>query len=208
LTCRALEIREGIMRTRPDFVSAYSTRFNVLALLAILALPATVTGQQALSPVQIEARRASRAHERADLLEARAEQLRASPRWYLDAARLYRRAALLRGNDARAVNNFRSSAWMYSAAGNNGLAREMMEKAAEHAADVGGIEDAANAYIDAAFLAVASDRQDKVPALLGRMHAVLSSPLLPETRRASILQRIGENSEVARLDSVVVGRSP
>lgn len=194
------------MRTRPDFVSACSTRFNVLAVLAILAIPAAVTGQQALSPVQIEARRASQANERADLLEARAEQLRASPRWYLDAARLYRRAALLRGTDARAVGNFRSAAWMYSAVGNNGLASQLMEKAAERAAAVGGVEDAANAYIDAAFLAVASSRQDKVPAILGRMHAVLSSPLLPETRRTSILQRIGEHSEVAKLDSVVRGR--
>lgn len=194
------------MRTRPDFVSACSTRFNVLALLAILAIPAAVTGQQALSPVQIEARRASQANERADLLEARAEQLRASPRWYLDAARLYRRAALLRGTDARAVGNFRSAAWMYSAVGNNGLASQLMEKAAERAAAVGGVEDAANAYIDAAFLAVASSREDKVPAILGRMHAVLSSPLLPETRRSSILQRIGEHSDVAKLDSAVRGR--
>ena len=121
------------MRTRPDFVSACSTRFSVLALFAILAIPAAVTGQQALSPVQIESRRVSRANERADLLEARAEQLRASPRWYLDAARLYRRAALLRGTDARAVGNFRSAAWMYSAAGNNGLASQLMEKAAERA---------------------------------------------------------------------------
>jgi hypothetical protein len=59
------------------------------------------------------------------------------------------------------------------------------------------VEESANAYIDAALLAVAEQRVDKVPVLLSRMHTVLSSPLLPEARRSKILERIQGDDRIA-----------
>jgi hypothetical protein len=163
-------------------------------------VPSTSGAQQSLSPVQIAAARSETENARADALEDRARALYATPSKFRDAAQLHRRAAMIRGIDPRAVESFRSAAWLYSAAHNNGLATQMMVKAGEQAAMAGRLEDAANSYIDAALLAVADNREDKVANILSRMHVVLSAPLLPEDRRAKILERIQADSRVAKLD--------
>jgi hypothetical protein len=174
-----------------------------LGACVLIAAAPTVGAQHQLSPVQIEADRLARQNARADTLEEQARTLYSNARWYVDAARLHRRAAALRGVDPRAVASFRSAAWLYSVAGIHQVARDMMEQAAERAKSVGDVEGAANSYIDAAFLAIASGREDQVPAILRRVHAVLGSPILPAERRASVLQRIGGASQLARLDSAV-----
>jgi hypothetical protein len=170
-------------------------------VVAVSAVPAPVEAQQPLSPVQVEADRLATANARADSLEERARAMYSTPIWYIDAARLHRRAAGMRGNDPRAVASFRSAAWLYSIAGQHNVAKSMMEEAADRAKSVGDIEGAANSYIDAAFLAIASGREDQVPTILSRTHAVLKSPLLTQERRASILQRIGDAPRLAKLDS-------
>lgn len=183
--------------------SALSPRvagLGVSALLAIFIVPSDAGAQQPLSPVQIEAERSASENARADTLEEWARALYSTPSRIREAAQLHQRAAMIRGNDVRAVASYRSAAWAYSAAGNNGLATKLMVKAAEQAAMAGRIEEAANAYVDAALIAVADNREDKVPTLLTRMHAMLSAPLLPEERRAKILERIESNSRVAKLD--------
>lgn len=171
------------------------------AIVATAGSPLQLSGQQPLTPVEVEAERQRLVNARADTLDERARSLYAHPHRYIDAARLHRRAAAIRGNDPRAVASFRSAAWLYSVAGMNGVAREMMESAADRAKTVGDVESAANTYIDAAFLAIADGREDQVPGLLSRMHTVMRSPLLPEDRRASILKRIGDSSRLASLDS-------
>jgi hypothetical protein len=184
--------------------SALSPRvagLGVCTLLAMFIVPCAAAAQQPLSPVQIEAERSASENARADTLEEWARALYSTPSRIREAAQLHQRAAMIRGNDVRAVASYRSAAWAYSAAGNNGLATKLMVKAAEQAAMAGRIEEAANAYVDAALIAVAANREDKVPALLTRMHAVLSAPLLPDDRRAKILERIESNSRVAKLDS-------
>lgn len=188
------------MRHRPGRHYTHS-RAGALVMLALLAAPVGAAAQQPLSTVEIEANRVSRENARADSLDERARALYGVSRWHLDAARLHRRAGMLRGNDPRAVSSFRSAAWMYSAAGDHALGRQMMETAAERAARVGDVEGAANAYIDAAYLAIASDRSDRVPEILGRMHAVLGSPLLPSERRTAILRRVGDAPAIAALDT-------
>lgn len=189
------------MRTPSQHPFVRSTRVSALVILAVLASPHNVLAQQSLSPIQVDSRRVTRENTRADTLEAEALTLYAKPSKFFVAARLHRRAGVLRGEDPRAVESFRSAAWMYSAAGDNSIAREMMEKAAERASVVGDVEKAANAYIDASLLAIASGREDKVPALLGRMRAVLVSPLLTADRRGSILQRIGDTPSLAKVDA-------
>ena len=172
-----------------------------LGACVLIAAAPTVKAQHQLSPVQIESDRLARQNARADTLEEQARTMYSNARWYVDAARLHRRAAALRGNDPRAVASFRSAAWLYSVAGMHQVGRDMMEQAADRAKTVGDVEGAANSYIDAAFLAIASGREDQVPAILRRVHAVLGSPILPAERRTTVLQRIGGASQLARLDS-------
>lgn len=174
---------------------------GVCALLAMTIMPSTSGAQQQLSPVEIASARSETENARADAFEEYARTLYSTPSRFLEAAQLHQRAAVIRGNDARAVASFRSAAWAYSASRNNGLATKMMVKAGEQAASAGMIEESANSYIDAALLAVADNREDKVPTLLSRMHTVLSAPLLPEERRAQILQRVRQDTRVAHLDT-------
>ena len=189
------------MRTRSALPAPTLTGVGMSVLLALTAFAPTAHAQQTLSPMRIESDRVASDNARADSLEARAREMYSTSRWYIVAARLHRRAALLRGDDPKAVESFRSAAWLYSVAGKHQLAREMMENAAERATAFGDVEGAANAYIDAAYLAIESSRQDQVPDILARMHAVLSSPLLTESRRAGILKRIGDAPSIARLDT-------
>lgn len=190
------------MRTRLQPSRSCFVRAGTLALILTASLATSGDAQQPLPlpPVQIEGTVASEQKTLADRLDAEAAALRGSPKRYFEAGQLHRRAALLRGNDSAAVSSFRSAAWMFSAAGENGHARVMMEKAAERAADVGDVERAANCLIDAALLAAASGREDKVPGLLGRMHALLTSPLLADERRSSILQRVGASATLATVE--------
>src|SRR5690606_6216883 len=110
------------------------------ALLALTILGTPLQAQQTLEPMRIESTRAASNNARADTLDARARSMYSQSRWYLDAARLHRRAARLRGDDPRAVDSFRSAAWLYSAAGKHQIARDMMESAAERATVVGDVE--------------------------------------------------------------------
>lgn len=190
------------MRTRIHAPSSYFVRAGTLALILTGTAVTSGDAQQPLAPVQVEATVISEQKQLADRLDAEASALRTSPKRYFEAGQLHRRAAFLRGNDSAAVSSFRSAAWMFSAAGENGLARSMMEKAAERAADVGDVERAAHCLIDAALLAAASGREDRVPELLGRMHAVLTSPLLAEDRRSGILQRVGASATLAAVEPV------
>lgn len=195
------------MRTRLQPSSSYFVRAGTLALILASAAARPGIAQQrcgercsALPPVQVEGSVVSEQKMLADRLDAEAAALRGSPKRYFEAGQLHRRAALLRGIDSAAVSSFRSAAWMFSAAGENGHARGMMERAAERAADVGDVERAANCLIDAALLAAAGGREDKVPALLARMHALLTSPLLADDRRAEILQRVGASATLASIE--------
>jgi hypothetical protein len=170
------------------------------ALVVAVTIPSIALAQQPLSPVEIQADRAVRENARADTLEEIARSMYSNPRKFHEAAQLHRRAAMIRGDDPKAAESLRSAAWLYSAVKNNGLARQLMEKAAEKAAQSGNVELAANSYIDAALIALADNREDRVPVLLSRMHNVLRAPLLPQDKRAKILERIDANARIAQLD--------
>lgn len=177
---------------RPNFLGA-------LAVLVALTSPLTVVAQQPMTPIQVDA--ANSQSQRADTLEAYALGLHSTPSRFLEAAQLHERAARMRGEDPKAVASFRTAGWLYSAVGRNDLAREMMQKAGERASSVGDVEKAANSYIDAAFLAIASGREDKVPALIRKTRAMLTSPLLTADRRAPLLERIEGNPTLAKVDA-------
>lgn len=187
--------------TRRFLTLSHLARLGACAVLASLISPVEGIAQQQLTPVQIEVARSETENARADTLEEFARSLYSTPHRFREAAQLHRRAAWIRGDDPRAAASYRSAAWLYSATKDNGLATEMMVKAAEHAAMSGRIEDAANSYIDAALLAVANDREDKVPTLLSRVHTVLAAPMISADQRSKVLDRIRGDSRVAHLDT-------
>ena len=188
------------MQAPTRYSISYFVRAGAVSFVAAALIPLTASGQHAqpLSPVQVEVRSSERST-LADQLDVQARTMYGTPKRFFEAGQLHRRAALLRGSDSAAVSSFRSAAWMFSAAGELSHARGMMEKAAERAVAIGDVEGAANCYIDAALLAIAGGRDEKVPALLGRMNAVLTSPLLPPERRSGILQRVGGSPTLAVL---------
>jgi hypothetical protein len=91
------------------------------------------------------------------------------------------------------------SAWAYAAVNDFGSARSMMEHAAEAAASVGDVERSANSYVDAAIIALAGNREDRLDGLLKKTRSLLGSPVLPEPARNIILRRIGEEPRLAQV---------
>lgn len=173
--------------------------FAALAMIAIGATPMVAPAQQALDPVQVSAAASSTANPEADAVAREAADRYGTPKRWREAARLHRRAAELHGEDAQAVPQLRMAAWLYSASGDPASARVMMERAGDRASAVGDIDAAANAYVDAALFAIAETRYDRLPALVQRARVLADAPLLPQTRRAAILQRIDGSPRLASI---------
>jgi hypothetical protein len=133
----------------------------------------------------------------ADTLDIRAMKLYGSSNQWRTAAKLHARAAQLRGDDIRAVASWRQAAWLYAALGDNGQAREMMRRAAEHATEIGDIEAALGAYVDAAHLAMIANQPERAGELLRRARTLLNSPLLTSSQRQTVLRRV---TEIPRLE--------
>ena len=175
-----------------------------LILIAAVALavdlhPAPLAAQR--RPESPSQGRTGRDEARADTLVAQAEALQRSRGQWLEVARLYRRAATLRGDDSAAVTGFRLAAWAYGAIGDLNLAREMMEKAGEHATRIGDVERAIVCFLDAALIAKANDRLEHAVRLIDRTRTLLASPLLPPETRQSLERRIG-------LEPTLAGTTP
>lgn len=164
--------------------------FAAFAVLAIAFTPLAARAQQSLEPVQVRGAGSRIANPQADALAREAEGHYATPKRWREAARLHRRAAELHGEDPQAVPQLRMAAWLYSASRDFASARTMMERAGERAAAVGDIDAAAHAYVDAALFAIDDGREDRLPGLVQRARVLADAPLLPEARRAAILQRI------------------
>ena len=135
------------MRTIDRIAIVRRVHATALAASAALLAPGAAAAQQPqpLTLVQVEAAAAERANARADTLEAKAVALYGTRREWRTAAVLHWRAAALRGTDPRAVMSYRQASWAYSAAQDNGMARQMMGRAGEAAAGGGDVERGANA---------------------------------------------------------------
>ena len=163
-------------------------RAAALSLSLAVAMPAAA--QVSLSPVKVVSSFASRASARADTLELQAAELAGSKASWRDAAKLYRKAAELRADDPRAALSYRTAAWLYSASGNRGLARKMLEKAAEQSAVSGDPSRAAHTYIDAAFAAAEDGRVDLVSGLLGKARMLSAAEAVTLEQQREILRRL------------------
>ena len=156
-------------------------------VLVAIALAAPAAHAQVRDPILITA---AAANSRADTLEARLETLLGTPDTWREAAKLQRRAAELRGDDPRATKSWSRAGWFYAGTRDYGLARQMHERAAQHAMAGGDVERAAQCLIDAALVALEDQRTDLVPRFVQRTRRLADSPLLTAAQRSTIIERV------------------
>jgi hypothetical protein len=164
---------------------------TALVLLATAGLPAAATAQYRLPTIVSTVK--------ADSLHDAAVQVATSGRWR-DAARLYRRSAEFRAaEDPLGFQCLTDAAALAYAAGDRSAARRDMTRAAEHALVRGDLKAAALAYLDAAWIAQEQKKPRQVWELGHRAEILAESPLLSESDRGAILQRIERVPDEMRL---------
>jgi hypothetical protein len=113
------------------------------------------------------------------------------PERWNEAADLHRKAAeILPKNDAGQYFGYSRAALLYFYAGDLPAARRSMEDAAQVAEATGDLLTAANAFVDAAFIAVAEDYDGKRREFVGDARELVESPVISDEDRAEILARI------------------
>jgi hypothetical protein len=159
-----------------------------MVLLATVGLPAAASAQYRLPTIVSTVK--------ADSLHDAAARLVEAGRWR-DAARLYRRSAEFRAaEDPLGFRCLTDAAALAYASGDRSGARQDMARAAEHALGRGDVKAAALAYLDAAWIAQEQQKPRQVWELGHRAEILAESPLLSESDRSAILQRI-ERAPVA-----------
>ena len=161
------------------FASRAST---VMVLLATAVLPNAAGAQYRLPTIVSSVK--------ADSLEKAAVELKTAGRWR-DAARVYRRSAEFRAvEDSLGSQCLMEAAALAYAAGDRSGARTDMARAAERALARGDLRAAALAYLDAAWIAQEQKKPRQVYELGHRAEILAASPLLSDSDRGVILQRI------------------
>jgi hypothetical protein len=154
----------------------------VVVLLATAGLPGAAAAQYRLPTIVSSVK--------ADSLHEVAIGLREAGRWR-DAARLYRRSAEFRAaDDPRGSKCLTEAAALAYAAGDRSGARTDLAHAAERALARGDLRVAALAYLDAAWIAQEQKKPSHVYEFGHRAEILAASPLLSESDRGAILQRI------------------
>jgi tetratricopeptide (TPR) repeat protein len=176
--------------------ASFAGRASVITvLLATAGLPGAAEAQYRLPTIVSVVK--------ADSLQAAGFALRTEGR-YRDAARLYRHAAEFRAaDDSVGYRCLTEAAALAYAAGDRSAARTDMAHAAERAMARGDLRAAAHTYLDAAWIAQEQKEKRQVYEFGHRAEILASSPLLSESDRGKILQRIERAPGGAQL---VIGR--
>ena len=164
-------------------------------LAAAAAIPAVATAQEGtLQPVHVTAvgvSRADRLRMEADALPARTDQ-------FAKAARLYQRSAEARApGDTATPTCLRTAAYLFYYSGDSRAGADLMEKAAQKSVEHGDVVHAANAYIDAAFIAAEIRQSDRALEFGRRAELLATSPLLSDSQRDALRGRMAGWSQVA-----------
>jgi hypothetical protein len=161
-------------------------------LLVTLGLPAAAPAQYRL-PALVSA-------VKADSLHAAAVALAMTTNRWRDAAALHRRSAELRSaDDVQGFNCLNEAAALAYASGERSRARNDMADAARHALDRGDLRAAAEAYLDAAWIAQEQKKPREVWEFGHRAEILAGSPLLGSSDRAAIMGRIRRAPEQSQL---------
>jgi len=109
------------------------------------------------------------------------------------AAGLYISAAELRGSaDPRSADNLRLAGYLQYYRGRTKSAVTSLTQAGEAFLALGDVERAAEAFIDAAWVADAADMQAEARELSERGRLLARSPLLAAEERTALVRRLGE----------------
>jgi len=168
---------------------------TAVVVLATVGLPGAAAAQYRL-PTMVSSAKADSLHQIAVGL-ANAGRFR-------DAARVYRRSAEFRAaEDPQGVRCLTDAAAVSYAAGDRSGARTDMADAAERALARGDLRSAALAYLDAAWIAQEQEKPSQVWELGHRAEILAASPLLSDSDRGVIMQRI---DRVPGGTQLVIGR--
>ncbi|HSM35766.1 MAG TPA: hypothetical protein VK837_05140 [Longimicrobiales bacterium] len=127
----------------------------------------------------------------ADSLRDVAIALQSDSRSFYDAAIAYRDGVRYRARtDATAIGDLILAGRLLNAAGQDQEAKTILEEAAERARSLGHVRRAAEAYVDAAFVAEALGEESESQRLALNAAMLASSPLLDEDARSAILRRV------------------
>jgi hypothetical protein len=169
-----------------------------MALLATAGLPSVAAAQYRLPSIVSTVK--------ADSLTAAAVKLVTAGRWR-DAARLYRTSAQFRPvEDSVGFQCLTNAADLAYAAGDHSAARGDMANAAERALARGDLRAAALAYLDAAWIAQEQRKPNEVWQYGHRAEILAASPLISQSDRWSILQRIERPQLTLRYSGAGAGR--
>ena len=176
----------------------FASRASVaVVLLAAAGLPGAAAAQYRLPTIVSSVK--------ADSLQQAAVELKTAGRWR-DAARLYRRSAEFRAaEDPRGSHSLAEAAALAYAVGDRSAARTDMAGAAERALARGDLRSAALAYLDAAWIAQEQEKPSQVWEFGHRAEILAASPLLSESDRGVILQRI-ERAPLAMRNTIKAAR--
>ncbi|MEO7987866.1 MAG: hypothetical protein ABI766_15175 [Gemmatimonadales bacterium] len=171
----------------------FTSRLSIAGVLfATLGLPAAARAQYQL-PSLVSSVKADSLHEAAVTLAG------TTHRWG-DAARLHRRSAELRSaDDPLGFRCLTEAAELAYASNDRSGARADKAHAASQALARGDLRAAALAYLDAAWIAQEQKNPRQVWELGHRAEMLADSPLLGQSDRAAILQRISRAPEAMLL---------
>jgi hypothetical protein len=167
---------------RYPMTASFASRASIAMLLATAGLPGAAAAQYRLPTIVSSVK--------ADSLQAAAVQLTTEGRWR-DAARLYRRSAEFRAaDDPQGSKCLATAGALAYASGDRSGARTDMVHSADRALARGDLRVAALAYLDAAWIAQEQKKPSQVREFGHRAEILAASPLLSESDRGVILQRI------------------
>ena len=165
--------------------------FGIAGLVALIGIPAQA--QTSFTRGQPAAGAAT-----PEQIEQKAVALYAHPERAEEAGQLQRQAAKLRApDDPKGVTSLVMAARLFSYAHCLPAARQTMEAAAERALAMGDVVKAAQAYVDAAFIAQEQGSGTQVNRLAKKAVLLTASPLLRADERAGIINRIHSSAQLA-----------
>jgi uncharacterized protein YceH (UPF0502 family) len=131
-------------------------------------------------------------------LESRAEVMAREARTAWNAAELYLEAAAMReAGDPLAVRNLREAGRLAWASGRESRAVRAFAEAGETALRFGDVLTAAESFVDAAWVAGKMGDAERALAYGERARDLTHSPLLAESDRARLIERIGAGTSSA-----------
>jgi len=158
------------------------------ALLAVAASPVAALAQQELQPVRVSP---SEALVRAEALHAKGTAESEALNRLKHAAKLHQQSAELRApDDPRRAECLREAALLRYYGGDRRGATGIMARAAESAVERGDVVLAAQSFSDAAIMAHEQKQPARAWELGVRADVLTSSPLLSESQRLALRDRI------------------